>query len=162
MSTSAPQFLLRFMTESMPYNHPAKFLAHYPDNCELTSGTRYSFHLPSQTIEVVDVLHCGANSSVYLGRCHDGTEVALKFAETSSIHTESGVYDSLTEIQGSVLPMLYGVLYGRTTERKRAACLALERFGNRLQEEFQLLEKVERYARSSGASNRPMFSQRKP
>ena len=84
---------------------------------------------------------------MYLGRCEDGLEVALKFTPAiEDLSVESGVYDALESIQGSVLPKLYGVLYGREVHGESCSCLVIERFGSCLDRNFCSLKPLEKSA----------------
>ena len=58
--------------------HPAQSLRAFPTSM-FVPGKLQPFPWASQTIHVGQILHCGENSTVYLGTCQDGTELALKF-----------------------------------------------------------------------------------
>ena len=143
MSASAPQFVLRFNKTVSPHFHCASLFQGYP-KCSFKAASKYPFHLPPQEIRVVRSLHDTYHTTVYLGRLKDKTEVALKFTDVKDIEAEAGVYDAMVDIQGTVIPKLYGVLYGRSTSGKRVACLVLERFGDALSVAFEELEKREK------------------
>ncbi|THH27124.1 hypothetical protein EUX98_g7073 [Antrodiella citrinella] len=142
MSLSPKVFTLRF-SDDLPLLHRASRLKGYPE-CKLDSGDEYEFLLRPQAIQIVDILYAGDRTTVYLGRCEDNTELALKFTDNTDILEEAGAYDFLTSIQGSVLPKLYGALNGAATEGENLFCLVLERFGTRLQRRFCDLAKAEK------------------
>ena len=141
---SAPHFTLKFDRAVSPNYHCAELLQNYP-RCSLTTDPAYPFLLPPQEIRVVRSLHDSFSTTVYLGRCKDKTEVALKFTAINDVQDEAGVYDAMVHIQGTVIPKLHGILYGCTTTNEQMACLVLERFGNVLDIPFGTLEKKEKY-----------------
>ena len=147
-TTMSVRCTLKFDKAVSPSYHCAEMLEGYP-KCPLRSDPAYSFVLPPQEIRVVRSLHDSFDTTVYLGRCEDNTEVALKFTAIDDIQVEAGVYDAMVDIQGRVIPKLYGVLYGLTTTKERMACMVLERFGDALDVSFSLLEKREKYVWSA-------------
>ena len=141
--SAPPQFVLRFNKTVSPYYHTASQLQNYP-KCSLRPHAKYPFELPPQEIRVIRSLYDSCDTTVYLGRCKDKTEVALKFTDVKDIEAEAGVYDAMAHIQGSVIPKLYGLFYGKTTSGTCVACLVLERFGDSLEIPFDKLEKREK------------------
>ena len=144
--TKSPVFTLQFCEEDFHYDYPhfAQSLSAYP-RCQFVTGKSYPFYLPPQTIRVAQILHCGENSTVYLGHAQDGTELALKFTpDPRDLRREAAGYDALEFLQGTVVPKLYGVLYGRDCNGDRVLCLVLERFGDSVEQEFRTMKTVEK------------------
>lgn len=97
-----PHFILSFscnveFTDSE--QHSALNFTGYP-SCKFSPGRVNPFHLPPQTIQVNDLLHCSENSTIYAGLCTDGREVVLKFtAAQDDVVQEVTAYDNLKSIQ---------------------------------------------------------------
>ena len=146
MSARKPPFILDFdPLLHLPYRHLASYLKAFPAP-ELRPGKTYPFYLSPQTVRVAQILHHSDNSAVYLGVCEDSLELAIKFTRSyDDILAEAAVYDSLTAIQGTLIPRLYGVLYSRGTRGNPVLCLVLERFGDRVAGEFKDMEPREKY-----------------
>ena len=140
-----PHFILSFSCNAeFTEQHPALNFTGYP-SCKFSPGKVNPFHLPPQTIQVNEILHCSENSTIYCGLCTDGREVILKFtAAQDDIFQEATAYDNLKSIQGTVLPYFYGVLCGRDTHRKLVFCLVFQRFGDRLQCSFSSLKPMQK------------------
>ncbi|TCD69228.1 hypothetical protein EIP91_008331 [Steccherinum ochraceum] len=131
---------LRFRLTSDDH-HPAKDLIGYPTCKVKTDGN--PFLLSERTIEVTDILHFGSRSTLYLGHLPDKSkhEVILKFAPGKIVVDEAHAYDEHEQIQGTVIPQLYGVLIGPVQKGSAPlACLVLERFGDRLETSFEKLD----------------------
>lgn len=145
MASTRLSFVLQFAQEyGLQDHHPALNFAGYP-SCVFKPGNLYPFHLAPQKINLKEVLYNGNYSTVYAGFCEDGTEVALKFTpDYQDILNEASAYDNFESIQGTVLPKLYGVLYHRDSYGDAVLCLVLERFGNRLDREFNKLESLQK------------------
>lgn len=131
---------------------PPDLLEDYPSCCLRSDDQNFVLLKPEQTIEVVEVLHSGTKSTVYRAQClhSNGStmEVAIKFASRDAIRHEAGNYIGfLTELQGSVVPRYYGVLYGFKPEcgdDDYVMCMILEHFGNRLDRSFAKLKSMEK------------------
>ncbi|THH19706.1 hypothetical protein EUX98_g8718 [Antrodiella citrinella] len=136
-------FSLRFPNDYPTSGHLASQLDNFP-TCQVRPSHNYPFLLSPQEIEVTETLYSSERTAVYAATCKDGTELALKFTNLHDIAVESGVYDTLQELQGSVLPKLYGVFMGKDEEGGLVPCLVLERFGNRLECPFHELPKPEK------------------
>ena len=128
--------------------HPAQSLIGYPA-CELVTNGEDLFTLAIQLVTISEILYQGKRTTVYAGSCADGTEIALKFTNEDDVVAEAGVYDSHLHLQGRVIPKLYGVLYGDLTNGDDIVCLALERFGSRVEGRFAALDIKERCAVAS-------------
>lgn len=124
-------------------DHPALRLIGYPA-CELVTNGEDPFVLDVQLVTISEILYLGKRRTVYGGSCQDGTEIVLKFTGEDDIVAEAGVYDAHLQVQGQVIPRLYGVLYGDLTDGDDIVCLALERFGNHLERDFVELDVLEK------------------
>lgn len=145
---SEPPFTLHFHDKRLvsKLRHPARSFAGYP-NCEFRPSKGYPFDLQPQAIQIVEILYCSSRTTVYLGRCDGGKEIALKFTAVKDILIEAAAYDALAPIQGTVLPQLYGVLCGRRPDESLAHCLVLERFGDILSDDFDDLSRAQKSVR---------------
>ncbi|THH16233.1 hypothetical protein EUX98_g9335 [Antrodiella citrinella] len=123
--------------------HVARRLHNFPD-CDMGPGRKYKFHLPRQRIRISEILYSGKRTTVYLGRCKNGTEVVLKFTDTENILAEAGAYDVMADIQGTAVPYIYGVLHGKDRKGGKMSCLVMERFGTPLEREFCTLTKQDK------------------
>ncbi|KAH8103856.1 hypothetical protein BXZ70DRAFT_923133 [Cristinia sonorae] len=139
-----PPFTLHFSTDLIAYVHRATSLAGFPTCTMILDDENTTIPIAPQLIDVVDVLHDGRHSTVYVGRCQDSTEVALKFTTREDVLEEAGSYDYLVELQGKVVPKFCGVLYGNDSRGNDILCLMMERFGNRLDQPFHKLPTVEK------------------
>ncbi|TCD67553.1 hypothetical protein EIP91_012250 [Steccherinum ochraceum] len=127
-------------------DHPAGTLSNYPI-CELeTVGNPSILSSFNGSINVLKILVVGSRSTIYLGRLPgQKIEVVLKFASKESVIDEAKAYTENAEIQGSLIPTLYGVLVEAAQEGSpRIACLVLERFGKGLPTSFVELESTEK------------------
>ncbi|THH28115.1 hypothetical protein EUX98_g6064 [Antrodiella citrinella] len=142
--TAPKGYTLRF-TKTVPnVPHIASRLKGFPERCKMGPGEEYEVLLLPQEIRVVDILYRSEQTVVFLGKCQNNKEVALKFTTTHDILVESGAHDALAAIQGPVLPKMYGVLHGQDGEGRKMLCLVLERFGKQLETRFRDLEKNEK------------------
>ncbi|TCD69450.1 hypothetical protein EIP91_007576 [Steccherinum ochraceum] len=139
--------------KSVPGSHIAQILDDYP-TLLLQSDDVYPCLLEPQTIQMTGMLSSwhpdlSLQSAVYSGVAKkDGQdiEVAVKF--TASIDTavaEVANYGRLKTLQGSVIPRLYGVLFGFEKDSdEQVACLVMERFGSKLRLKLPQLDVVSR------------------
>lgn len=102
----------------------------------------HQISLPHSLIVVDGIIHRG-RSTVYSGTCQDQekTKVAIKFAATDTLLMEAGVYDELADIQGTVIPKLYGLFFGETDKGKETACIIMQYAGEELEELLEDLPK---------------------
>ncbi|THH28116.1 hypothetical protein EUX98_g6065 [Antrodiella citrinella] len=101
MSDSSTMFTLIFSDALSTVPHLAQQLGDYSTSCKVRPGHSYPFHLPPQEIKIDEILYSSQRTAVYLGRCGNGLELALKFTNIEDMSAEAGIYDAFEKLQGT-------------------------------------------------------------
>ncbi|TCD69452.1 hypothetical protein EIP91_007578 [Steccherinum ochraceum] len=136
-----------------PGHHIAEILDDYP-TILLQSDLVHPCLLEPQIIRMTGLLSewspdLSLQRAVYSGVAKkDGQdiEVAVKFvASIEEAKMEVANYGHLEALQGTVIPRLYGMLFGyEKNSDEEVACLVLERFGSKLRLDFHQMDMVSR------------------
>lgn len=144
--------------KSVPGPHIAPELDDYPIIL-LQSDHTHPCSLKPQTIRITNLLSdwhpdTSLHRAVYSGIARkDGQkiEVAVKFsASVDEALVEAANYGLLEALQGTMIPRLYGVLFGfEKSSDDQVACLVMERFGSKLRLQLHQLDAVSRCVTNS-------------